>query len=103
MVPPVAPINKVFDGDFSTEGAMEDGGRSPENSKKGNSQISIKVLRERSGNSEVDSEIKFGVEWSSLEPCDNNTINTRTNVSNGSTEVAQLVVEDDSGSRRKNP
>lgn len=65
MVPPVAPINKIFDGDFSTEGAMEDGGRSPENSKKGNSPISIKVLQERdqSGNTRnQDSEIKFRVD-----------------------------------------
>lgn len=37
MVPPVDPISNVFDGDLSTDGAMEDGGRSPENSKKGNS------------------------------------------------------------------
>lgn len=37
MVPPADPISNVFDGDLSTDGAMEDGGRSPENSKKGNS------------------------------------------------------------------
>lgn len=35
MAPPVEPITKVFDGAFSTEGAMEDGGRSPESGKKG--------------------------------------------------------------------
>lgn len=37
MVPPVDPISNIFEGDLSTDGAMEDGGRSPENSKKGNS------------------------------------------------------------------
>lgn len=36
MLPPVEPITNVFAGDLSTEGAMEDGGRSPENGRKAN-------------------------------------------------------------------
>lgn len=50
MAPPVEPITKVFDGDFSTEGAMDDGGRSPESSTKGNHQE-----RHETGKSEIKS------------------------------------------------
>lgn len=51
MVPPADPISNVLDGDLSTDGAMDDGGRSPE-SRQGIPQISIKGPRERdkSGN-----------------------------------------------------
>lgn len=50
MAPPVEPITKVFDGDFSTEGAMDDGGRSPESGTKGNHQE-----RNETGKSEIKS------------------------------------------------
>lgn len=44
MAPPVEPITKILDGDFSTEGAMEDGGRSPEKKER---KPSSEMLRER--------------------------------------------------------
>lgn len=87
MGPPDAPITKVLAGDFSTEGIMEDGGRSPESGGKGKSS-------EINQRSEI--KVRLVVKEIFLVAV------TRKNVLDASAEVDQLVVEDDSGSRRKN-
>lgn len=88
MDPPLAPITKVLAGDLSTEGIMEDGGRSPERGRKGKNHPRL--------NQRSEIKVRLVVKEIFLVAV------TRKNVLDASAEVEQLVVEDDSGSRRKN-